>query len=72
MPLAQPAESDATPITISQLVLRYWRFVQCYYVKDGMPTSEQTVTRQALRFVRRLYGSTPARDFSPKSLKAVR
>ena len=43
-----------------------------YYVKDGRPTSEQDNIRQALRFLRRLYGHTPARDFGPLALKAVR
>ncbi len=71
LPPLPPVEA-AEPITVSQLVLRYWRFAQSYYVKDGQPTSEQAVIRQVLRFVRKLYGSTTARDFSPKSLKAVR
>lgn len=72
MPPTPPAEAEAPPITVSQLILRYWRFAQSYYVKDGKATSEQTVIRQALRFVRKLYGSNAARDFSPNSLKAVR
>jgi integrase len=41
-------------------------------VKEGQPTSEQDTIRQALRFVRRLYGSATARDFGPLALKAVR
>jgi hypothetical protein len=45
---------------------------QTYYVKNGQPTSERSTIRQALRFLRRLYGSTAAKDFSPKGLKAVR
>jgi hypothetical protein len=60
MPPTPPTEIEAPPITVSQLVLRYWRFVQSYYIKDGKPTSEQIVIRQALRFVRKLYGSTAA------------
>src|SRR3712207_8554110 len=35
-------------------------------------TSEQDNFRQALRFVRRIYGETPACDFSPLVLKVVR
>ena len=49
-----------------------WRHAEAYYVKDGRPTSEQSCIRGALRFVRRLYGHTPARDFTPAALKAVR
>ena len=62
-PPPPPAEA---PLTITELIARYWRFAKGYYVKDGNPTSE------ILRFVRRLYGSTAASEFSPKKLKAVR
>jgi integrase len=54
------------------LILHYWRFVQGYYVKNGEPTSEQDTIRQALRFVRSLYGSTAAAQFGPLALKAIR
>jgi integrase len=67
-----PTTSEPPPLTVSELILRYWRFVTSYYVKNGRPTSEQDTIRQALRFVRKLYGSTLAGDFSPRSLKAVR
>ena len=43
-----------------------------YYVKNGEPTSEQSNIRSALRPVRKLYGPTPADEFSPLALKAVR
>ena len=67
-----PADPDAGP-TIDELIVAYWdRHVAAYYVKDGRPTSEQDNIRQALRFVRRLYGQTPAEDFGPLALKAVR
>src|SRR5262245_46336858 len=49
-----PAEPEAPPLTLSELILRYWRFVRNYYVKDGRPTSEVDTIRQALRFIRRL------------------
>ena len=59
--------------TIDELLVAYWdRHVAAYYVKDGRPTSEQDNIRQALRFVRRLYGQTPAKDFGPQALKLVR
>jgi hypothetical protein len=49
----------------------YLRFALTYYVKHGQPTSEPDNSRQALRFVRWLYGSTPAVEFGPKVLKNV-
>ncbi len=66
-----PVPAD-TPLTVTELIARYWRFAKTYYVKDGKPTSEVHSIRLALRFVRRLYGGTPAGEFTPKKLKAVR
>ena len=59
-------------LSVNQLILAYWRHVEGYYVKDGRPTSEQDNIRQALRFIRRLYGGTPASSFGPVALKNVR
>jgi integrase len=67
---AGPA-ADRT-LSLNELILAYWRHVEGYYVKDGRPTSEQDNIRQALRFVRRTYGTTPAVDFGPVALKNVR
>lgn len=66
-----PVPAD-TPLTLTELIARYWRFAKTYYVKGGKPTSEIHSIKLALRFVRRLYGGTSALDFSPKKLKAVR
>ncbi|OAI40312.1 hypothetical protein AYO40_04895 [Planctomycetaceae bacterium SCGC AG-212-D15] len=57
--------ATAAALTIEGLVLAYWRFVKGYYVKDGQPTSEQDTVRQAMRFLRKLYGATPAGQFGP-------
>jgi integrase len=66
-----PVPAD-TPLTVTELIARYWRFAKTYYVKDGKPTSEIPSIKLALGFVRRLYGRTAACEFSPKRLKAVR
>jgi integrase len=69
--VAIPAENST--ISISELILAYWtRHVLTYYVKKGVPTSEQDNIRQALRFANNLYGHTPAVKFGPLALKAVR
>lgn len=60
------------PLTVTELIARYWAFAKSYYVKGGKPTSEVASVKLALRFVRRLYGRSPAADFGPKRLKAVR
>jgi hypothetical protein len=59
-------------LTVNELLARSWRHVESYYVKDAAPTSEPDTIRQALRFVRQLYGHTEARDFGPLAPKAVR
>ena len=60
-------------IAVGELILAYWdRHVATYYVKKGQPTSEQDNVRQALRFLRRLYGSVAACEFGPLALKATR
>ena len=60
-------------LTVNELIISYWeRHVVAFYVKDGRPTSERDNIRQALRFLRLHYGHTPAREFGPLGLKAVR
>jgi integrase len=59
-------------LSVNELIAAYWKHVEAYYVKDGAPTSEAATIRYALRFVRRLYGHTLAKDFGPLALKAVR
>ena len=71
-PPAPVAEPPRAPLTVSELILAYWKFVVTYYVKDGRPTSEQTSIRLALRVVRRLFGRARIEEFGPKALAAVR
>jgi len=52
--------------------LRYWQFAEVHYVRDGEPSRELGNIKDALRPVRKLYGATPAREFGPLALKAVR
>ena len=61
-PCPQPTATGPTPtdgrLTVNELILAYWDGTsQAYYVKDGRPTSEQDNIRQALRFLRELYGA---------------
>src|SRR5262249_24538118 len=43
-----------------------------YRRADGTPTNELPQYCQTFRLVRQLYGHTPAREFGPRSLKALR
>jgi len=65
-------ETTRTEPTINQLILAYWEFAKTYYVRDGQPTMELISLKYALQPLRRLFGSTLANKFGPKSLSAVR
>jgi len=62
----------AAATSVNEMILAYWRFAKTYYVKDGQPTKELACMREALLPLRELYGNTPAHEFGPRSLKAVR
>lgn len=65
--------ADPQTLTVKELIARYWKHAEDYYVKpDGQPTSQLGVLRGVLRPLRDLFGETQAADFSPLALKAVR
>ena len=59
-------------LMIAELILRFMHFAKGYYRKAGESTSELDEFKQSLRPVRQLYGMTPAVEFGPIALKAVR
>lgn len=64
---------DGHDVSVNELILRFYRWALSYYAKPGRPRSgEAESIRLALHFLRELYGSTPAKDFGPLALKAVR
>jgi integrase len=59
--------------TIDELIVRYLEFAQGHYrQRTGGATSEVGNMKDALRPLHHLFGPTPAREFGPKRLKAVR
>jgi hypothetical protein len=71
-PGSPPAPTPAG-ITVNELLLAYWHHAQGHYrAPDGTPTEELANIKAALRPLRALYGRTPARDFGPLALRAVR
>jgi integrase len=76
-PCSSPGETSSpadkpTPLTISELVLAYWRHAKTYYVKHGQVTGELDNLRGALRFLLQLYAHAPAAEFGPRALILVR
>jgi hypothetical protein len=54
------------------MILAYLHHADSYYVKNGKATVEPGNIRLAVRLPRQLYGHTPAPEFGPVALKAVR
>jgi integrase len=60
-------------MTVSTLIAEFRKHAQTYYRDaDGRQSGEVENFKHALRPVRRLYGATPASDFGPLALQAVR
>lgn len=60
-------------VTVNELLLGFWRFAETHYRRpDGTSTNELPQFRQTFRLVRESYGHTPAREFGPLALKALR
>jgi hypothetical protein len=70
----RPAPPVGRPgLTVDELILAFLRHAErTYRHPDGRPTGEYDNFRLALRPVRRLFGSTPAAEFGPRALRAVR
>jgi integrase len=67
-----PPPSKDEPISIAELMLAYLRHAQYYYRKRGEVTREYELIRDCCKLIKPLYGNTPAEDFGPLRLKAVR
>jgi integrase len=65
-----PAAQHTT--TVTELVVAYLEFANSYYRKDGKVTDEARMIKTAIKFARELYGRTPAAEFGPLALQAVR
>jgi integrase len=60
-------------LTVNELAWAFWQHAEQHYRRpDGTPTDEIHCLRAALRPLKALYGHTPAKDFGPLALKAVR
>ncbi|MFO0796377.1 MAG: tyrosine-type recombinase/integrase [Gemmataceae bacterium] len=68
-----PGEPGRRDVSVNELLLGFWAYAERHYRRaDGTPTNELPQFRQTFRLVRELYGHTPAREFGPLALKAVR
>ncbi len=68
----EPAASPSS-LTIAELLLAFWRHAAAHYRHpDGTASEEMGNLKAAIRPLRELYALTPAVDFGPLALRAVR
>ncbi len=64
--------ADSYDISVNEILVRYWRHAEQYYRDaDGVPTNEINNFKIPIRALRKIYGSSPAREFGPMALKVV-
>lgn len=72
-PAAAATAGRVAGVSVNKVLLAFLTHADAYYRRpDGSHTSEPKNYRDALRPVRELYGHTPAAEFGPLALKAVR
>jgi integrase len=74
-PPPPPSSGDARPdgITVNEVLLAYVKHAEQHYRgPDGKPTGEFHHVKAVTRHLSELYGHTPAAEFGPLALKAVR
>jgi hypothetical protein len=61
-------------LTVGEFVVRFMEYAEGFYVHPGTkePTGEMPVLRAAFRPLLRLHSRTPAANFGPLALKAIR
>lgn len=64
--------SEGEDLMIGELLLRYLKFADGYYRKNGRPTSEVAAIEAAIVPLQDLYETAPISEFGPLALKTVR
>src|SRR5262245_27977677 len=65
--------ADPAALSVNEVLMAFWRHAEQHYRRaDGTPTNELMEYRQTFRVLREMFGTTPAKEFGPVALKAVR
>lgn len=74
--IASSATATVTPtddVTVAEVLVAYLEHAKRHYRRaDGTPTREVEEHKLVIRHVRELYGESPAANFGPLALKAIR
>jgi integrase len=72
-PVPRSESDNSAGYTVEELIADYWQHAVSYYRDaDGELTQEHVSIREATKYVRRMFAASPAAEFGPKRLKAVR
>ena len=66
------APVSTAPVIVAEVMAAYIKFARGYYRKNGKVTRECEMIVECCRFIKPLYSRTPAVEFGPLALKAVR
>jgi site-specific recombinase XerD len=66
------SDVKASTLTVDDLSLRYAKFAEGYYVKNGEPTSEVHCVKNTLSRIVVSFGNSLAKQFGPKKLNVIR
>jgi integrase len=70
---AAPGPGTGPDLTVNEVLVAFLRHADGHYIRpDGTRTNEVVEFKLTGRVTRELYGHTPAREFGPLALKAVR
>jgi integrase len=58
-------------LLVGEVVLRYYRHAERYYIRGGVPTGEHITIRCSLRPVTKRFSGLKAREFRPKKLRMI-
>jgi hypothetical protein len=65
--------AQSTDATVNELIIAFYQHAEKHYRRpDGAATSELSEYRRSFGRLWKMYGHTPARDFRPLALKAIR
>jgi hypothetical protein len=73
-PIPDPDPEPEKGATVDEVIAAYWQHIEQNgrYTKNGEPTSERSWIRDSLKPLSDLFGATPAADFGPKRMHALR
>ncbi len=70
--MVRELNDDSSSPTVAELCLAFLDHAEATYRKNGRATSTCSTFKTPIRALRTLYGDTPAKDFGPIALEAVR